>query len=446
MCLKALRKFSFNKCPNKIRAFPVFLLLFSLLIAACTKPEFDRSLQPDADDLQLGSSFELRPQCFTEQIDSIPSSQVLQNCAGMYYDPILGKINASLSAQFRLQLNNISFGENPEVDSIVLALPYNGAYGDVQKQNGLQRFIVYELDSSLSTQRVYYSNKDVAVKPEPIGTSPYLVPRLNTNVNVGGNSVSPQLRIKLNQSLGERFVNPENQANFQNTDVFLEWFKGIKVEAELFNQQPGQGSIVYFDLLRGARIELYYKNAAQDSLQANFVVNELSARVNTFSQQYSENVQNALNNPEIGKQMLFNQSTGGLRTAMFFPQLQDWKAGRKILVNKAELTVHVDDATIGIYSPPLRIDAVTKDSEGRLLNIPDFATRQQRPLGGEYSINDKLYRFTVTQYIQELIDGKEDRGLFLVNTAAAISANRVVFWGPESANKPLTLKIIYKVL
>jgi hypothetical protein len=61
-------------------------------------------------------------------------------------------------------------------------------------------------------------------------------------------------------------------------------------------------------------------------------------------------------------------------------------------------------------------------------------------------VNQKLYRFTVTKYIQELLDGAEDRGLILVNTAAVISANRVIFHGPESATNPLRLKIIYKEL
>lgn len=429
-----------------VRAFHIYAWIFLAAWQACTKPEFTRSLQPESDDLQLGSSFELVPLCFTERVDSLASSQVLQNCAGTYYDPILGKVNASFAAQLRLQLNNISFGENPVVDSIVLALPYAGAYGDVLKLNGLQRFIVYELDTALNTQQVYYTNANFPVKPEPIGVSPFLVPRLNTNVQVAGTTAPPQLRIRLNQSLGERFVAPENQSNFQNNDVFLNFFKGIKVEAELFRDQPGDGSIVYFDLLRGARIELYYKNDAQDSLRANFVINELSSRVNTFSHHYSAEVLNSLNNAEAGKLRLFNQSTGGLRTVMFFPDIQQWKAGRRILVNKAELEVHVDESTIGIYSPPSRIDAVTKDAEGRLINLPDFAIRQLRPLGGDYQSNQKLYRFTITKYIQELVNGAEDKGLILVNTAAAISANRVVFHGPESPINPLKLKIIYKEL
>lgn len=441
-----MKKLLNNKCPNCFRAFHIFGTLILALLYSCTKPEFTRSLQPESDDLMLGSTFEVVPVCITERVDSLASSQVLQNCAGAYIDPILGKVNASFAAQLRLQLNNISFGTNPIVDSIILALPYAGAYGDVLKLNGLQRFVVYELDSALNTQQVYYTNKNFPVKPEPIGVSPYLVPRLNTNVPVAGTSSFPQLRIRLNQSLGERFVDPENQSNFQNTDVFLNFFKGIKVEAELFREQAGDGSIVYFDLLRGARIELYYKNDTQDSLRANFVINELSSRVNTFSHQYSPEVLNALNNPEAGKQRLFNQSTAGLRTVMHFPDLQQWKAGRRILVNKAELEVYADENTIGIYSPPLRIDAVTRDAEGRLLNLPDFAIRQVRPLGGDFLVNQKLYRFTVTKYIQELLDGAEDRGLILVNTAAVISANRVVFHGPESATNPLRLKIIYKEL
>jgi len=435
------------QCPNLFRAFPVFTLLFFIFsFSSCTEPEFGTAMQPDADELQLFSTFELVPECQTMRIDSIPSSNLLQNSAGVYYDPILGQINASLVTQFRLQLNNINFGLEASVDSMILALPYAGAYGDVRKMNGLQKFTIFELDTVITTSKVYYSNDTFKVKPNPIGESDFFVPRLNDRVRVGNTTVEPQLRIKLKQEFAERFVDQSNTDKFVSSETFLDFFKGIVIKSELKNNAPGQGSIIYFDLLRGARIELYYKNVNNDSLQSNFVVNELSARINTYQQTYKQVILDAIDNPQIGKQMLFNHSTGGLRTKITFPTLDQWKAGRRILLNKAELELSVDESSIGIYPPPLKIDPITENDVGQQFQIPDFGFNNIRPVGGNYLFNEKKYRFTITKYLQDLLDGKEDKGLYLMNTAAAINANRVKFFGTEAPEKSLKLKLVYQIL
>lgn len=441
-------KISALQCPNLFRAFPVLFILFLLsLTSACTKPDFGAELQPEGDALNILSTFEVVPRCSTKRIDSIASSGLLQNCAGVYFDPIFGKINASLYAQFRLQLNNINFGENAIADSMILALPYAGAYGDVKKINGLQNFTVHELDEIVETSKVYYSNKVFKIKPDPIGTSGYVVPKLNQEVTIGNTKSFPQLRIPLNASLAERFLDAANLASFENSPNFLDFFKGVKVSSTLFNEIAGQGSIVYFDLLKGARIELYYKNAATDTtLRANFVVNELSVRVNTFQQEYSQEITDALDSFEAGKQFLYNQSTAGLQTVLYFPDILTWKAGRNILINKAELEVSIDESSLGIYPPPLKIDPVTLNNDNVRINIADFAFNNFKPVGGNYLFNEKKYRFTITKYLQEILDGKEDKGLFLFNTAAAINANRVKLKGTEAPEGALRLKIIYQIL
>jgi hypothetical protein len=48
--------------------------------------------------------------------------------------------------------------------------------------------------------------------------------------------------------------------------------------------------------------------------------------------------------------------------------------------------------------------------------------------------------------MQDLLDGKDDKGLYLMNTAAAINANRVKFFGTEAPEKSLKLKLVYQIL
>jgi len=424
--------------------FSLFLLT-SLCFVGCKEPKLGSDVRDLGDAVEVFFTDSLTIQTRLQREDSLRTDETSNNLLGTYMDPLLGEISTSFYTQFRLPLNNINLGEGFEVDSVVLVMPYRDVYGDVSKQNGRQRFSVYRVRENISLPAVYYSNQSFAVDPDPIGQTAFIVPRPIDSVLVDGKFVAPQLRIRLNNSLGTDFGS--NQQSLANSDVFIDFFKGLYVRSELPTNAPGNGAIVGFTLNGNTRLDLFYKNNSADSLRISFIINENCARVGNFSHNYSELVQNMLNQPILGQEFSFVQSLAGLRTRIDFPDLFSWKGNRRVLINRASLIVPVDEASIGKYFPISRIALATADAAGNLVTTADLAVGESYA-GGAYNAEKKSYTFNIARHLQRLLDGSiENRGLYLVSIGSAISPNRVKVLGGTGTNGlRMKLELLYQNL
>jgi hypothetical protein len=428
--------------------FSRYWLIISIVTAVfqgCKRPDLGLEVQNPGDVISLFRTDSLSVQSTLEREDSVKSDELVFNLLGSYQDPYLGLINASIVSQFRPSVSNIVLGEGFQADSLVLVLPLRSAYGDVTKLNGLQTFKVYRLEESLTLSNSYYSNKVVSVSPNPIGEIGPIVPLLFDSVLVTGKKQAPQIRIPLDIAIADEIA--ANPSALVTADAFLSLFKGLKITSELPNNSPGKGAILDMNLLSGARIDLFYKNNTQgDSLRISFVVNENAARFTQFNHQYSNLVQDLLNNPGLGQDFSFVQTMGGLRTKIQFPNLMAWKAGRNILVNKARLFVPVDADAIGIYPVNPQLNIITKSEDGTLILIPDLLKGEDYA-GSSYSTTAKQYEFNITRYMQSILDGKTvDRGLFIQSKGTGVSSFRVKINGGNNAVKPIKLELLYQIL
>lgn len=431
-------RFTVNQCSALILSF--VLVVFQ----GCKQPDLGLEVQDPGDVINLLRTDSLAVQSSLEREDSVKSDELVYNLLGSYQDPYLGFINASIVTQFRPSVSNIILGEGFVADSFILVLPYRSAYGDISKLNGLQSIKVYRLEESLTLSDVYYSNKIVTVSSNPIGSIGPVLPLLADSVRVTGKKESPQLRIPLDLNVANEIA--ANPSSLLSADAFLSLFKGVKITSELPNNQNGKGAILDFNLLAGARIDMFYKNLSQDSLRISFVVNENAARFTQFNHQYSQQVLDLLNNPGLGQDYSFVQTMGGLRTKIQFPNLMAWKAGRNILVNKARLFVPVDSSSIGIYPVNPQLNLITKSEDGTLTLIPDLLVSEDYA-GSSYKPNTKQYEFNITRYIQSIFDGKAvDRGLFIQAKGTGVSSFRVKINGGSNAIKPIKLELLYQIL
>jgi hypothetical protein len=72
---------------------------------------------------------------------------------------------------------------------------------------------------------------------------------------------------------------------------------------------------------------------------------------------------------------------------------------------------------------------VEKGDDGQYAAIPDFDLGDNY-FNGNYNPTNKTYAFNLALYLQEILSGKRtQKGLYLVPTASAIGANRVVLKG-----------------
>lgn len=440
-----MKLFSFQNPGTYTSKFPgllLFLFFFTQFIS-CKEPNLGLEVQDPADVVNLIRTDSIIVRSTLERQDSVRTDELSANLLGAYNDPLLGNMRAAFCTQFVPTVSTTNLGDGFIADSLILAIPYRGFYGDITKVNGLQKFKVYRLLEDLSQSSVYYSNKQVEVSSSTIGETGFIVPLLTDSIPVTGKKQAPQLRIKLNADIATEFAN--NPASLTSIDAFKSLFKGVYVTSETYSN-TGSGAILDFALLGGARIDLFYKNAENDSLLVSFVVNENCARFTQFNHTYSQEVINIIATPSLAAERTYAQTMAGLRTRIDLPNLKTWQNGRRIIINEAKLHVPVSDADIGIYVPNPILDLVTKNANGDLVQTPDLVVGGNYP-GGVYDATNKEYVFNIARYIQgRLNDFIEDRGLFIQSNGTGVSAYRVPLNGAGNTDRPIKLELVYQLL
>lgn len=422
------------------------LLLVNLLLnlTACKQPDLGLDVQDASDAILLNRFDSLVVRTTLEREDSVKSDELNLNLLGAYNDPQLGKIRAGIYAQFRPAVADVSLGEGPVIDSLVLVLPYRSAYGDLTKFNGLQKFAVYRVTEAMDLAASYYSNDTLQRESSVIGSTGYILPRISDSVTVGGVNSAPQLRILLSDALKQDFL--DNQSQLVSAAAFTDYFKGVYISAETQDEDAGDGAILDFNLTAGARIDLFYHNST-DTSRTSFVVSESSPRFTRFNHAYSQEVLDLINTPALAQEKLYVQTMAGLRARLDFPNLLTWKDNRNILIHSALLVVSADQTLIGKYAPNPLLNIITKAEDGTLIQTADLLVGNQDYSGGVYNATTKEYRFNIARHLQRLINGTiTDRGLFLQATGTGVSSNRVPLYGGSSVIKPLRLELLYQVL
>jgi len=422
-----------------------FVLLFTVFFASCEEPELGLETQPGGDSANLLRELNLKVEAATEREDSVKTDELSLNLLGAYNDPVLGKIRSAIYMQLRPAVSNIDLGENPIADSVVLVLPYRSFYGDVSKLNGLQKFRAFRVREMMYKDSSYFSSDTLDRDLTPIGVTNYLTPSLLDSVSVTGRKEAPQLRIKLDQALANELIN--NQEDLVNADVFTSFFNGIYIDADTRYPNDDQGAILDFNLIGGARIDLFYKNDVNDSLKTSFIVNESSARFTRFNHAYKSEVTSSLGSFESGKQKLYIHNMGGLRTKLQIPEIMNWKAGRNILIHKALMTLTVDANTLGKYAPNPQLNIVLKDEEGNLIISPDLSVNSTTYSGGVYNSTTKEYSFNIARYLQSRLNGViTDEYFYIQPSGTGISSYRVALNGTEAITGAMKFEILYQIL
>jgi hypothetical protein len=422
-----------------------FFAYLCFLIVSCKEPKLGSEILPDGDNTQLLRESNLSLEIATEQEDSVRSDELSLNLLGAFNDPLLGEIRSSVYCQLRPAVSNIDFGAGATADSIVLVFPYKSFYGSISKLNGLQQFSVYRVREPFWKDSVYYSNDTLLRDASPLGQTSFIAPALLDSVSVGGKKEAPHLRIPISIELAQEFLS--NQSSLANAEVFTEFFNGVYVSAETYLPTGNQGAILDFNLIGGARIDLFYHNDSNDSLKTSFIVNESSARFSRFNHRYADQVLQALNNTETGKQQIYLHNMAGLRGKVRIPDLMQWKNNRNILVHQARLTVTLDESMQGEYAPNPLLNIVLKDANGTLILTPDLLVGNTTYSGGEYNSSAKTYTFNLSRYLQSRLNGLiEDEYFYIQPTGTGISSYRTFLLGNENPLGPINFELLYQVI
>lgn len=404
-------------------------------------------IQPPSDKLGLIYTDTITVVSYTVNENRIRTDETFFNLLGSYVDPVFGLAEASFCTQFLLPVPNLDFGNpsNLQLDSMVLSLAYSGYYGNTDPQT----FKVYELAQSISNSDVYYSNDTIQYHPIEIGAIYNHIPNTTDSINIGGSNQAPQLRIKLKNSFAQKFINASGGSDYSSNEAFTSFFKGIYIKPDNVHVL-GKGGIFYFQLLSNfSKLTLYYTNTSTNiSSSQDFVINELSARFNIFNQDYNtinnSPIVSALNDSLIGKQKVYVQSMGGVKTKIYFPFIKNLVANGNVLINQAQLVLSLNEenTVTSQYAPHSKLTLAAAREDGTNAIIIDQIEGDSY-FGGTFNANTKEYHFNITRHLQRILNGQvaEDFGLFILPSGGAVNANRTVLYGSDKEH-PKRLKLI----
>jgi hypothetical protein len=357
---------------------------------------------------------------------------------GAYNDPVTGTAVAQFNTQVRLSASNPDFGDLAaiEVDSVVLALEYRDQYGT---GNVPQTFVVYELGEALSsdTDYTYESATSVIVDNLMLPGFESLTPELNERPVISGDTLNPQLRLRLKPSFGLELIQSSEQGHMASNDAFLEYFKGIQVRTEQVVVAENSGAIYSLDLIDSdSKMVIYYKQGGELKT-FDLVINNNSVYYNAVAfDRGASPLQNLLDNSALANDAFYAQ-TGHVRAVLKFPTVQNLSS--KTIVHRATLYLPYSyfNGDERYPSPGLAVTNNRKDTEDPIWGlsvsngtlIPTF-----HPIVPAF----KRYTIDVTSFIQGLINQNPtftNPELFITSYRTNDNVERIVFNGVDSQFK-----------
>lgn len=413
---------------------------------------------------------------YTEKDMLLRTDEPSYNLFGTFNDPLFGKTTSHFATHFRLG-GYPDFKDITQVDSLVLYLRYKELYGDTLTMQSLK---VYELadaiyldttDATGTGDFPYYQDVDLKAlaNPNPIGELDfYPTFRMDSTET---DTLIQELAIRLDDALAQKLANADS-LDMINNDVFTEFFKGLYIESQ---GTVNEGALVAMNpyIERVGKIypdlRLYYTYMTdKDTTNRDSViyrVNKNAARINSFTHDYTNTpFADQLNeHPSEPDSLIYLQTTGGLRTKINIPTLDNWKdsvtitpENKKIpyVINKAELIFQVDTVASDFHNYKIpssvvlsAIDGSKEEGDEGYLYLPHDFTVSPALYGGFYNSEEATYNFNITHHLQKIIEEEDitNDGFYLSTLYQNERARRVVLKG-SSSHVGIRLEVTYTIL
>ena len=452
-------------------------------ISSCKKineaTELGDNLVPAVDNVH---TFEVALNTITDNVLFNDTTQVLYtNLVGLgdMNDPEFGHTHGNIA--FNISPSGFGFypfkKNDPDslaIDSVVLSLSYLGAYGDTAN-DGIQTLRVYEIDpnSGFKSSTLYrYADpaSDFATVGPELGSATVNIKNLQDSVTlIRGRDTSHVvnvLRIRLDNSLGDRFASYDTTNGYKNDSLFRTLFAGLSVKAD-----PTGNALSYFSLsdITKTKLTVYYRYGKSDTASFDYY-HAVNGQSNYINRENGGNYLAYLNNGAGDK--VYLQSAPGSYVSIKIPSLD--VLGNKT-IHRAELVaVKIPSTSDNIFTAPDQMMLDRRNS-----NTPDTVFMLEKDLVADASGNvgfgafggvlkpDNTVRFTITRYVQSIITdhvandtlrlyaplrtrvyNSAFKGYLDVNVNRDIARGRLVLGGGTYADSTmrLRLRIIYSDL
>lgn len=264
------------------------------------------------------------------------------------------------------------------VDSVVLVLKYAYSDGDTTIS---QKVNVYQLTQPLKADSLYNICDQLGYDPFLLGQKTFVPKQLYDSVHAFKEEDASQLRIPMNKSLGEFFV---NNASLLITDsAFVQMFKGFAIVPD---GGVGGQALNYFDIT-SSRLSIYVRSQRDtiidtSAINLTFNVNCGHANYVKVSRGTSEITQH-LSVPANGDSLLFIQTAPGSYAKLKIPGLSNLP---NVVIHRAELIAEqVYDPAATMFITPRQL----------FLEVPSLTdTTKYIPVPCDFNINQLSTGFT----------------------------------------------------
>lgn len=340
-------------------------------------------------------------------------------------DPFFGKTNTQLSLELKPSSYPFVFVnkyDSLHIDSVVLVLDYVGTYGDTTVA---QTVNVYELASSARMDTTYRFREPFLQTSGLLGSRTFLPSVLNDSIKAREDTTANQLRIRLNNSFGDRLLKYDTTSSlitgaYRSDSAFKTFFKGFALESV-----SGGNALMGFNLDgTNTKLAIYYRDdngdsPVEDTVVEYFKFTSTAGSANIVQRNYTgtpfaASVGGAQDN------YAFVQATPGSFTTIKVPGLSSLS---NRIVHRAELIMEeAYDLSDSLFPAPdlLYLD-VYNPAKSKYAAIPfDFiydintgSSNAGQMGGAPYQSTDgsgnsiKVWRFNVSRYVQHVVNGTE---------------------------------------
>ncbi len=402
------------------------LLLISLIgFLACKKDHsvLGVEVQPENDDVNASFCDTAILSGYSVKVDTIASFNDQYKLLGSNQDPTFGRMDVGLylNANIPNGVTFTSFGEDANLVSaeIILTVSSLNFIGD---QSTPLTYSVFALDSSLHTNRLYFSNNDKLHNKNAL-----LGVYTGTYTTLDGRMV---LRIPIDNNYAKSILN--NPQYLVDNATFLSTYKGFYITAAGSNLSPGttpstQGVITKFDLSDAVsgfylRYQKGAPSATKEDLSFKFNFSGTDAlRFITVKYQPNQGgnyllYQQVQGNKNLGQQNLFLKGLAGARINVqlpFLDYLKHYADSVPIAINRAEFVYFIDPAfasyigTALYYTPP-KLALLPLDSLGKeIYAVDQLSNTDFLRYGGVYNATNNSYVFNIPRHVQAILSGKK---------------------------------------
>ncbi|OAD90661.1 hypothetical protein A7A78_05310 [Aequorivita soesokkakensis] len=391
---------------------------------------------------------------YSRKLGPLQSNRLPAYQLGIYNDPVYGKSKVNLLSQLTLESNDPKFGDSAEVDSVFVYLPFFSTATTVDSVT------TYELDSIFGSTPInvsifpsnyflrdydpnsgfeelqnYYTDQGPTFEeylgPELANVENFIPTHNGYILNEGEDDevkLPPGLRVKLPvEFFQEKIIDMEGTPELRNSNNFKNYMRGLyfKVDSPTDN-----GSLFIFDVTK-AFVSIFYSydNETDPDTRDNatFRLNMNAISVNTFENQLPQQIQTAIENPNIqtGDENLYLRGGDGIISVVeLFGKDNDNNGvadeleilrDKKWLINEANLIFYVNqDIMVGGSTEPERIIIYDLKNSNVLadynldttngLEAADALTIHYGKLQKGSDGNGQYYKMKITNHISNLIN------------------------------------------